>query len=345
MAAPPEPLPPASRARGRILALLLFVVSPVCAEYLQAYDPASTGDPVALLAGLLVLAPLYGAPALLIRELAVRAGLHWTGVLALAGAFGVVQAGVVDQSLFATTYLGYEDWDSQLRQTFVAPLGLGAASALNFLGGHVIWSFAAPIALVEGLDRPGPRCPWLRTPGLVTAAVLYLLAAVLVWSDLRDAGSDQASAGQLVGALVVVGLLVTVAWTVGRRTLPPRTDARVPGPWAVLGLVLAAAVGFVLAPPTWIGVGIAVAILTLTAVVVTHWSRSGRWDRRRVAAVAGAAVVARALVGFASVSEMSPRPPGGFVQNTVLLVLSAALVVAATRRGRSGQRTSSRLNG
>ena len=178
--------------------------------------------------------------------------------------------------------------------------------------------------------------------------MLYVLAAVLVWSDIRDAGSDQASAGQLAGALVAAGLLVVVAWTVGRRPLPAPTDARVPRPSAVLGLVLVGAVGYVLVPPTWLGVVVGVAILALTGAVVTHWSRSARWDRHRVAAVAGAAVVARALVGFASVSEMSPRPPGGYAQNAVLLVLSLALVVAATRgrRGpRAGQRTSSRLNG
>jgi hypothetical protein len=129
----------------------------------------------------------------------------------------------------------------------------------------------------------------------------------------------------------------------------------------VLAIVLGAAVGYSLVPPTWPGVAVGVAILTLTGVVVTHWSRSAHWDARRFAAVAGAAVVARALVGFASVSEMTPRPPGGFVQNTVLLVLSLALVVAATRPRRRGaaltsgpcrpmveescQRTSSRLNG
>ena len=109
-------------------------------------------------------------------------------------------------------------------------LGVGAVSALNFLVGHAAWSFAAPIALVEGLERT--RRPRLRAPGLVTAAVLDFLAAVLVWSD------------------------------------------------------------------------------------------------------AGAAVIARALVGFASVSKMTPRPPGGFVQNTVLLALTIVLVVAATRGGR-----------
>ncbi|NUU16714.1 hypothetical protein HP550_05560 [Cellulomonas humilata] len=327
-------LPPPARARGRLLALLLLVVSPVCAEYLQAYDPASTGDAAALLGGLLVLAPLYGAPALLIRETAVRARLHWTGILALAGAFGVLQAGVIDQSLFATSYLGYDDWDEQLRPTLVAPLGFGAASALNFLVGHVVWSFAAPIALVEGLDVLGPRRPWLRAPGLVAAAVLYAAAALLIWSDVRGSGSDQASVPQLVGALAVAAALVVVAVTFGRRTLPAPTGSRVPRPAAVLGMAFVAAAGYSLVPPTWLGVAVGVAILTLTAVVVTRWSRSQDWDRRRVAAVAGGAVVVRALVGFASVSEMTPRPPGGFAQNAVLLALAVALVLAALRGGR-----------
>lgn len=328
-------LPPPSRARGRLLALLLLVVSPVCAEYLQAYEPASTGDAAALLGGLLVLAPLYGAPALLIRETAVRARLHWTGILALAGAFGVLQAGVIDQSLFATSYRGYDDWDEQLRATFVAPLGVGAASALNFLVGHVVWSFGAPIALVEGLDVPGPRRPWLRAPGLVAAAVLYVAAALLVWDDIRAAGGDQASAPQLVGALAVAAALVVVAGTFGRRTLPVPAGSRVPGPTAVLGLAFLAAAGYALVPPTWLGVAVGLAILTLAAVMVTRWSRSQTWDRRRVAAIAGAAVVVRALVGFASVSAMTPSPPSGFAQNAVLLALALALVLAALRGGRA----------
>ena len=325
-----------SRARGRLLALLLFVAAPVCAEYLQAYDPEVTGKAAALVFGLVILGPLYGGPALLIREVAARTGMHWTGILALAGAFGVVQAGVVDQSLFATSYLDYADWDEMLRPTFVAPLGIGAALALNFLVGHALWSFGAPIALAECLDRPGPRRPWLRAPGLVTVTVLWLVAALLVWSDIRGAGSDQASAAQLAGALVVAGVLAGVAFTVGRRPLPTPTDALVPRPLAVLGLALIAGVAFSLVPPTWLGVALGVAILVVAAAAVTHWSRSGRWEGRHVAALAGGAVLSRALVGFVSVAQTTPRPPGGLTQNTVLLVLSLALVAAAVRGPRSG---------
>lgn len=81
------------------LAIGLMILSPLCAEYLSGYDD-STGDPWALLGGLFIFIPLYGAPALVIRELARRNGIRWPGVLAMATAAGVAQAGIIDQSKF-----------------------------------------------------------------------------------------------------------------------------------------------------------------------------------------------------------------------------------------------------
>ncbi|MDI6105080.1 hypothetical protein QLQ12_41500 [Actinoplanes sp. NEAU-A12] len=49
---------------------------------------------------LLFLGPLYGSVAVLIREVARRRGGGWPVMVLLAAAFGLVQAGVVDQSLF-----------------------------------------------------------------------------------------------------------------------------------------------------------------------------------------------------------------------------------------------------
>lgn len=60
-----------------LLAARLFLLAPMTAEYVTAYDPDSTGDPLALLAGLLIFGPLYGAPALLIRETARRHDVRW----------------------------------------------------------------------------------------------------------------------------------------------------------------------------------------------------------------------------------------------------------------------------
>ena len=82
---------PSSRVR---LASLLGIAlgAPLTAEYLQAYL-SSTGDLPAMLAGILVFAPLYGGAALLIREIAVRTGRGWTGTLLRGAAFGVAMPG------------------------------------------------------------------------------------------------------------------------------------------------------------------------------------------------------------------------------------------------------------
>src|SRR5699024_2238394 len=79
--------------------LCVFLGAPLAAEYLQAYLPF-TGDPWASLIGVAFFAPLYGGAALLIRELAVRCGLGWTGTLLLAAAFGLAMPGLVDLAMF-----------------------------------------------------------------------------------------------------------------------------------------------------------------------------------------------------------------------------------------------------
>src|SRR5262249_48208270 len=114
---------PPQRRSPRLLALGLLILAPLCAEYITGYD-TSTGRPLALVGGLLILSPLYGGPALWIRELARRFGVGWPGLMALAAAFGIVQAGVVDQSLFSKSYREIEYWeigrDLGLHQTTIA---------------------------------------------------------------------------------------------------------------------------------------------------------------------------------------------------------------------------------
>ena len=90
----------------------LLLLAPICAEYLAAYDD-STGDPQQLIAGLFVFVPLYGCAALLIREVARRARLGWPGIVLLAAAVGLLQAGVIDQSLFSVDYRQIEGWDER----------------------------------------------------------------------------------------------------------------------------------------------------------------------------------------------------------------------------------------
>ena len=59
------------RVRRAAPAIFLLVFAPVGAEYLIGYDDI-TGDLTAMVFGLVIFGPLYGAPAVLIREAARR---------------------------------------------------------------------------------------------------------------------------------------------------------------------------------------------------------------------------------------------------------------------------------
>jgi hypothetical protein len=75
----------------------LLVVSPIAAEYLSGYQ---VFNPLVLLGYLGIFIPLYGTVAVLIREITRRTGRDWPTILLLGAAFGLIQAGPLDQSLF-----------------------------------------------------------------------------------------------------------------------------------------------------------------------------------------------------------------------------------------------------
>ncbi|HEY0952161.1 hypothetical protein, partial [Nocardioides sp.] len=192
----------------------LIVLAPVCAEYLWGYDD-STGHPLTLLGNLVVFAPLYGAPALLIREVARRRDLGWAGLLLLAAAFGVVEAGVVDQSMWSTDYRDIPYWDDMAAPTYLAPIGLSVYLALSFVGGHVILSIGAPIAMVECLSPRTRHRSWLGPVALPLVGLLYAAACALVAQDAYATGEATATWGQLVASAAVAAALVLAALRVG----------------------------------------------------------------------------------------------------------------------------------
>ena len=114
------------RWRERVWPVLgLFLFAPISAEYLLGYDNL-IGRPVALLVGLLIFGPLYGVPAVLIREAARRTGRGWPTILLLSFAAGLVQAGLVDQGLFNASYRDIPHWDDMRLSTYLPGLGFSA---------------------------------------------------------------------------------------------------------------------------------------------------------------------------------------------------------------------------
>jgi hypothetical protein len=95
----------------------------------------------------------YGSAAVVIRDLARRTGRGWPTMLLLALAFGVVEEGLLTQSLFNPDYLGLH----KLSFGYLPALGIGLPWTIFVLTLHVVWSIATPIAVPSRSSRSGSR--------------------------------------------------------------------------------------------------------------------------------------------------------------------------------------------
>ncbi|PLP58800.1 hypothetical protein CYK37_14155 [Mesorhizobium loti] len=164
--------------------LCLAGLCAVGSELLAAYAE-NTGKIAAVLFALVFFAALYGAPALLAREVARRIGWGWPSLFLLTFAQGITQACLIDQSLFSDDYAGYEGWAESRQAAFIPVLSISADQAFNFIVGHVIFSFGAPIAVAESWRPDRAHRPWPGPVGIGVAAVVYLGTALLDREDFR----------------------------------------------------------------------------------------------------------------------------------------------------------------
>ena len=314
------------------LVLSLLVLAPICAEYLSAYDD-STGRPAALVGNLIIFIPLYGCSALLIREVARRAGLGWSGILLLAAAFGFIEAGLIDQSLFSPDYRGLEGWEATYAATLIGPLGLSAVNLLSFVGGHVMLSICGPIALVEAW-RPGRATePWLRLPGLVITALAYAVGSAFVLFWHLQTEEWHAAGRQLFGTGLIVAALIVAAVLLGRRARPQR-DASGPGLrlTALVALVLGGAYNVM--PQTWPGFAGSVVVLAVAGILVARASRTRRWSPTHVAIVGATPLFLTAALAFTydpMIGEVTAQAK--YAHNAVMVaIVLIAVGVALLRR-------------
>lgn len=202
---------------------------------------------------------------------------------------------MIDQALFSSDYRGIDTWAESLRGTYIEPLGFSAVNAVNFVVGHVIYSFCAPIAVAEAWRPATARTPWLGRGGIVVAAVLYLLAASQV---LQDPESHSASAMQLAGSLAAAGLCVGAAVWLGRRARGQRHTHRAPRLWMTLAGSFVLLTAATMVPDTWTGVAITTTVLAAGAALLVHASRGVGWSVRHAAAVATGALLSRGVLAF-----------------------------------------------
>src|SRR3954468_19072547 len=107
-----------TRIKKALPAACLFVMSPLIAEFLPGNMPLN------MLGALSVLAPMYGGGALLIRESVRRSHRGWPSIFILALSYGVLEEGIIMQSLFNPNFLGLNQ--HLLQPAYITTLGMGA---------------------------------------------------------------------------------------------------------------------------------------------------------------------------------------------------------------------------
>jgi hypothetical protein len=330
----PEPVTRAS-SPARLPIATLLVLSPIGAELLAAYSD-STGRPGDVLFALVFFAALYGCPALLTREVVRRTNRGWPSLLLVAAALGVLQAGVIDQSIFAEEDDTVRGWNESVRRTYVYALGVSAFNSVQFAIGHVIFSFAAPIAIAEAIRPAVAHRPWLRRRGLIVATFFWLSAAALIVTDLEPGDAHRGTALEVASAFTLALALILAALLVARprRPAPGRPRASVRSA-AAGGFVAATAIAVL--PDTWLGVALFVPLAIASALWLARAASAEYWSLTHAAAVATGALVSRGALAFLYyplVGEVDALPK--YAHNVVMLaVVATAGAVAVQRAART----------
>ncbi|MER7500646.1 hypothetical protein AB0L05_16920 [Nonomuraea pusilla] len=193
-------------------AIALFFLAPLVGEYLLG------NQPITALPSVLLLAPMYGAGALLIRELTRRTGRGWPTMILLAAAYSLIEEGPVDQMLWNPRYGGV-DMGLAYAETYVPALGTSVALVQDVLSMHTIWSICVPIAIIEIFDGDR-RSPWLGRIGLAVTGAVFAGGCAFLAVAQYDAGHFIAPPARLIGSVAVIAALVVTAFALGRRPAP-----------------------------------------------------------------------------------------------------------------------------
>jgi hypothetical protein len=307
----------------------LFVLAPFVGEFLLGnltLDELGLG---------VVLAPMYGFGAVLVREVARRWGGGWASIGLLAAAYALVEEGPVDQLLWNDSYAGQ---DLLHGPSYLPALGMGVELTQAVLALHTVWSICVPIALVEAFVPD--RRPWLGRIGLAVVGVLFLLGGGLVFWGNYSVEHFVASPWQLGGVVAVVVGLIAGAYRF-RGWHPSTVDGEAPSPWLV-GVVALLGTSAYWGPAVlltadwyeWVGVVVWCLVAVAGVRLVARWSGTRGWDDRHRFALAAGATLTYVWTAFPT------RPESGgqdFAANAVfgaigLLVLALAGRAVAARR-------------
>lgn len=365
MSNPPISRPPVSHPKRSIpAAVTLFFLAPLVAEFLLGDFPA-TWLPL-----LIILAPMYGGGALLIRELTRRSHRGWPTILLLGVAYAIVEEAFTTQSLFNPDIFGLHM--HLLSHAWIPALGIGAWWTLFMLNVHAFWSIGVSIALTEGLfpslvrpDQPSAPTPWLGKVGLSVAALLFAVGVAFNTYYTFHHDPFRATHAQLL-----VSALLVVVFAVAAFLIPPASRDQsaalapvsrdqsdspnvpapsrnpdhdlgpTPSPWLTGAAAFLLGAAVFLAPLQWNWVAVAWVLIAdlIFLFSLWHFSRHSAWTPLHTLSVGAAGALVYGVHAFLQ-PPVVPCPKWVVLPSHILfLVLALAAIALAVRSTRSARR-------
>ncbi len=332
--------------RSILAAVTLFFLAPLVAEYLLGDFPVTFFWPY------IVLAPLYGGGALLIRELTCRSGRGWPTILLLGVAYAIIEEAFTTQSLFNPDIFGLHA--HLLSHAWIPALGIGAWWTLFMLNVHPFWSIGVSIALAEGLFPSRSRTPWLGSVGLSVAAALFAVGVYYSTHYTFRHDPFRASAAQFIVSALLVLVFAAAAFLIPpalrdksatlQASAAPSASASTreplpaPSPWitGVAAFLLGAAV--FLSPILWIwnwgAVALILAVDLAFLVGLGLFSHRSAWTPLHTLTVGAGGALLYGVHAFMQ-PPVVPCPKWiALASHVLFLVLALAVVTLAVYRTR-----------
>ncbi|GHP00104.1 hypothetical protein KSF_101510 [Reticulibacter mediterranei] len=313
--------------RRLLPALILVLMAPLVTELLSGSTPL--GQPIVLAVLLPIYLPLYGAGALLIRELVCRSGRGWASILLLGAAYGFVEEGFGTQSLFHPTLYHAADWGARF-------LGINGVFAETVIVIHAVWSVAIPILLTDLLFPARRTMPYMGRFGLVVTGICYVLGVALLCLVARAFFAPGYEASPLLlslTALVTLALVVVALALLPRKARQPVRENSAPHPWMVLLIIGIGGFIWHAMPFLWhiqpmfsrwpfvlVPMLSAAALLAGIAWQVNHWSQAHDWSDLHLLALVCGALACHTLTGL-----LSPDLTHTLTDRVALIVLALAM--------------------
>jgi hypothetical protein len=309
-------------------ALVLVFLTPFVGEVLLG------NTPLRLIGAYLLVLPMYGFGALFIRELSRRSGRGWPTILILGVAYGVVEEGLGDMSLFNPNYLGLH------LLNYGNLFGVGWPWWFFVLTLHAVWSIGVSIALAEALFARSGTSRWLGRGGLVVSGVVFVLGVVLV--HFVGGQGYKLSAGQIALSLVLIAVISAVAFLVPVRSGTQAADPRhAPSPWVAGGaafvltsaFMAATRLSYTLKVPAPVLILAYLLLYGLAGFAVWRWSRRIGWSAEHRFALAAGALLTYAWYGFVQ----APHDALDMTGQAIFALLALGILIVAGRRVRAAK--------